>query len=269
MRGVPVVSPISSRSVWGVLQYTQDYDEKYPAGFMPTNGTNVPWAVVIQPYIKSVQLFKCPSNSSTGFMNGSNNTIPLSYMCNGGGDNNYFGGLRPMTTNIAGDGATSIAAIDSTSQVIMVSEMGQRPDGQYRSDPTVWSNLNDLWMQNHLGMSNFLFADGHVKSLKPTATGTPLNLWNNRNAATFFRADRLDARARQRRVAGRSGRHRNQLQIMRRLSPHPPSRSSRTLARLRERGICAATLKQALDIFACEQPLARLRERVRELREGG
>ena len=130
----------------GILQYTQDYDEKYPAGFMPTGGVNVPWPVVIQPYIKSVQLFRCPSNTApeSNFMNGSNNTIPVSYMANGGGDNNYFGGLRPMTTNIGGDGATSIAAIDSTSQVIMVSEMGRTTSGGYRSDPTVWSNLNDL-----------------------------------------------------------------------------------------------------------------------------
>ena len=27
-------------------------------------------------------------------------------------------------------------------------------------------------------MTNFLFCDGHVKSMKPTATGTPLNMWN-------------------------------------------------------------------------------------------
>jgi prepilin-type processing-associated H-X9-DG protein len=26
-------------------------------------------------------------------------------------------------------------------------------------------------------MSNWLFADGHVKALKPTATITPLNMW--------------------------------------------------------------------------------------------
>ena len=170
----------------GIFQYTQDYDEKFPAGYIPTSGTNVPWAVVVQPYVKSVQLFRCPSNTSptANFMNGSDNTIPLSYLANGGGDNGYYGGRRPMTTNLAGDGPTAIASVDSVAQVILVSEMGVRPDGNYRSDPTVWSNTNDLWMQNHLGTSNFLFADGHVKSLKPVATGAPLNMWNIKNTTT-------------------------------------------------------------------------------------
>ena len=29
----------------------------------------------------------------------------------------------------------------------------------------------------HLGSANYLFADGHVKSLRPTQTGTPINMW--------------------------------------------------------------------------------------------
>lgn len=147
----------------------------------------MPWAVVVQPYIKSTQLFKCPSNTAPGtsFMSNSNNTIPVSYMANGGGDNGYYGGLRPMTTNIGGDGATAISAVDSVAQVILVSEMGRRPDGSYRTDGFTWASTDDLFMQNHLGTSNFLFADGHVKSLKPTATGAPLNMWNIKNTTTF------------------------------------------------------------------------------------
>ena len=171
----------------GLLQYNQDYDEKFPAGQMPqATGADVAWPVVVQPYIKSVQLFKCPSNSSTGSMNYTNNTIPMSYLGNGGGDNDQFGGKRPMTTDVPGDGTTSIAAVSSVSQVILVSEMGVRPNGSYRQDPTVYNNADDLWMQNHLTTTNFLFCDGHVKALKPTATGTPLNLWNIKNASTYF-----------------------------------------------------------------------------------
>ena len=84
----------------GVLLYTQDYDEKYPAGYMPTNGVNVPWPVVLQPYVKSTQVFLPPSNTApeNSYMRRSNNTIPVSYLANGGGDNDYFGGRRPMTT---------------------------------------------------------------------------------------------------------------------------------------------------------------------------
>ena len=37
-------------------------------------------------------------------------------------------------------------------------------------------------LQGHLGTTNFLFMDGHVKSLKPTATGSPICMWTINNA---------------------------------------------------------------------------------------
>ena len=56
----------------GILQYTQDYDEKYPmTATMPTAtpkfyggrdwGT---WMVSVHPYVKSTQLYSCPSSRS-------------------------------------------------------------------------------------------------------------------------------------------------------------------------------------------------------------
>ena len=47
--------------------------------------------------------------------------------------------------------------------------------GDFNVNP---SPPNQMKLQNHLSSSNYLFADGHVKALKPTATGTPTNLWN-------------------------------------------------------------------------------------------
>jgi prepilin-type N-terminal cleavage/methylation domain-containing protein len=57
----------------GMLQYTQDYDENYPL-----NGSNVfahasesfgrdqhSWRSLIFPYVKSEQLFVCPSNDDS------------------------------------------------------------------------------------------------------------------------------------------------------------------------------------------------------------
>src|SRR5690349_15983360 len=46
----------------GIFQYTQDYDERYPSRFYG-NGVNYggAWAAVVQPYVKSEQLFQCPS----------------------------------------------------------------------------------------------------------------------------------------------------------------------------------------------------------------
>jgi prepilin-type N-terminal cleavage/methylation domain-containing protein/prepilin-type processing-associated H-X9-DG protein len=167
----------------GIMQYTQDYDEKYPRRridgiSIPANGAtaavpneiDVPWHFVIQPYVKSYQLFKCPSNTSTGGMNRTNGLVPKSYVASNNGDAE-FGGSGPINDGVA------MARVDSPALVIMV---GEHTD---RADPEFWNNQADTNVQGHLGTTNFLFADGHVKALKPTATVTPTNMWNITNAA--------------------------------------------------------------------------------------
>jgi len=44
----------------GLMQYVQDYDEKYPNGL---NQLGAGWIAQVNPYTKSVQLFFCPSDS--------------------------------------------------------------------------------------------------------------------------------------------------------------------------------------------------------------
>lgn len=174
----------------GLLQYTQDYDEKFPMGMDGGSGA-LGWAALIQPYTKSVQVFACPSNTrNTQFMQQSavppatTNVIPQSYMANGMSTRIApieMGGNTPMNTGMGVD----LASIASSSQCIMVYEnMGTQPYAiQYSLFPLI--NLDDCDFTNHLGTSNFLFADGHVKSLKPLATGTPLNMWNVANTTNL------------------------------------------------------------------------------------
>ena len=173
----------------GILQYTQDYDESLPrsrnAGVtLPANGALAsitpawaPWQFVIQPYVKSYQLFKCPSNSASGFTTNSNDLVPKSYQSNGGNvanDPGLFGGDRPMNEGKT----TALAAMDSPSQLLLV---GEHPD---RADPDFFSYSTSITFLSHLQTTtNFLFADGHVKALKPVATGTPVNMWNITNTA--------------------------------------------------------------------------------------
>ena len=45
----------------GLIQYSQDYDEKYP--YSRTDPDPAPWQTKIFPYVKSSQLFACPSNT--------------------------------------------------------------------------------------------------------------------------------------------------------------------------------------------------------------
>ncbi len=43
------------------LQYTQDYDEAYP--LTSFGATNISWTISAEPYMKSIQLFRCPNDS--------------------------------------------------------------------------------------------------------------------------------------------------------------------------------------------------------------
>jgi prepilin-type N-terminal cleavage/methylation domain-containing protein/prepilin-type processing-associated H-X9-DG protein len=173
----------------GVMQYTQDYDERYPmryyGGATPLAVQNAnSWRRQIFPYVKSAQLFLCPSNSNnTGVaedsvpatmaaagLPGGSPVFYRSYAINGA---NTFGGTPPSEY----DRAASLSEIPMTSECILVAEFSQgRP---FTGDITNAEWGDPAWaFKGHLGTSNFLFCDGHVKSMKPLATATPKNLWS-------------------------------------------------------------------------------------------
>lgn len=165
----------------GILQYSQDFDELMPNSRTST-GTSftqwVPWQVNIQPYVKSAQVFKCPSNPATGFVSNTGNTIPVSYLCAGGAGSDPptpWGGRVAMPDgrhNFTFFYTTSLASLQVPSTTLLVGEHISRVDPEfYATDPS-----DAFLFTNHLGTSSFLFADGHVKSLKPTATMNP-NMW--------------------------------------------------------------------------------------------
>src|SRR5690606_4096788 len=49
----------------GIMQYTQDYDENLPLGAVNYLGGRIFWSQSIMPYVKSTQLFECPSFAYT------------------------------------------------------------------------------------------------------------------------------------------------------------------------------------------------------------
>ena len=150
----------------GMLQYTQDYDEKYP--ILRTGAPNYNnWAGRLQPYIKSKQLFACPSNpNNTNRMGnripGEDSDVPVSYGMNFEiGDDAYSGGS-----------GMSIANINEVATRILV---GERIGANDVEPGIMWidwtgNQFRDNGFAGHLGTSNYLFADGHVKSLRPTQT---------------------------------------------------------------------------------------------------
>ena len=126
-------------------QYIQDYDERY---MIQDEATDYLWFEPLQPYIKSTQVFRCPSATDTA--------AESDYLVNG-----FFahGLSQAAFTNtseqiFAGERATNLAEIDYHSWDV----------GEFEP------HLNK---ERHFDGSNYLFADGHVKWLKWAATLRP------------------------------------------------------------------------------------------------
>jgi prepilin-type N-terminal cleavage/methylation domain-containing protein/prepilin-type processing-associated H-X9-DG protein len=177
----------------GILQYVQDYDETLPRSrlyFPPGGGGNWrPWQNGINPYVKSTQLFRCPSNNSNNVRIGNSSpAIAVSYVAISGCGNysasNIGGSGRPAMPH--DDGTATALAPTVLSQLIVPSEtllVAELPvilsDGTTWDDPYTWcTTAKTMEAQDHLGTSNYLFSDGHVKAMKPSATGRVRNYWS-------------------------------------------------------------------------------------------
>ena len=159
-----------------IVQYTQDSDELLPppsAGANPSDSGGVPggsWQQRIFPFVKSTGVYVCPSNTaSSSLENGgaSENfsALPISYA----GNAHYFG--------YNGLAANSLASIQSPASKIMVAEARA---GNVTYGCADWTNngfFRDRGFAGHTGRANYLFGDGHVKSMKPTATMGGYNMW--------------------------------------------------------------------------------------------
>jgi prepilin-type N-terminal cleavage/methylation domain-containing protein/prepilin-type processing-associated H-X9-DG protein len=170
----------------GIMQYTQDYDERLPArviGATPLVAEANSWRRATYPYVKSTELYSCPSNplkekeasdSSDLYLNHAGLPLtsprfPISYGIVGSWTPAIGEGTVPSERNLG----QMLAAIPDTSRTLIVSEIaGEMGYAEMTIDQpdTVW--------KGHLGQVNFLFCDGHVKALKPAATGNPINMWN-------------------------------------------------------------------------------------------
>jgi prepilin-type N-terminal cleavage/methylation domain-containing protein/prepilin-type processing-associated H-X9-DG protein len=180
----------------GISQYAQDFDEVLPPSRL--NSSKLPWHKLVYPYLKSYQIFKCPSHNGDDnlMVNATNGLIPASYLAvTGCSSTSYMNSnFTPGTGNVGGQPAmvpyssTLPAAIKfpvPQSLVVVPSEtllVGEHPgldsSGATYDDPDFWaSTATSMEFQEHLGTTNFLFADGHVKAMKPTKTVSPKNMW--------------------------------------------------------------------------------------------
>ncbi|RYG72101.1 DUF1559 domain-containing protein [bacterium] len=165
----------------GIIQYTQDYDEKMPIDSYGWNGTyNVgDWMHTIQPYSKSYQILRCPSD--THLVNGhAVDPGPLNYDSSyaiskvGVSDGNRAFG-PPVSA--AGDPVSSAEILNPATCVLMTDGNDTRNLRPYAYFPPSATNgisnittteprTMDAIAERHLGTTNVLWCDGHVKAMK-------------------------------------------------------------------------------------------------------
>ena len=152
----------------GLLQYTQDYDEYYPRQNHPAGAS---WRQMIYPYVKSQQVFACPSNPNPDQL-GDSNPVPgvprmvNHYVANGQAAN--WGGKQFKVFAKQADDPVNIASFDETAKIIAVAEYVNAGGGAAIEVNNATNG--QLLFAGHLGTSNYVFMDGHVKALKPTQT---------------------------------------------------------------------------------------------------
>jgi len=178
----------------GLVQYFQDNDECYPAYARPSGNpswADVDWQVLIYPYTKAQGIYTCPDNTNTNWSengdpaqgainltNGAPTKIPAHYTANmagweSGGGPWCFSDVKGNGNDLNGIGlfggcyspGVTQAEVQSPSSTIAVFEL--------RNNSVSLPNAS--WAGNtlfagHTGMSDYLFADGHVKAMRPNAT---------------------------------------------------------------------------------------------------
>lgn len=169
-------------------QYVDDFDGRFPMRFMSPAGNNYEpnpfsWRYLFYPYVKSVQVFCCPSNprydvkaynvNNPVGTNPDSLFIPLSYVCNcaqNDAANKFYG----MFGYSGPADIVNVSTLDSPSRTIAITEHTGGDADHCRINNSASCPL----FAGHLSTSNYLFVDGHVKALRPLQTISPISMWS-------------------------------------------------------------------------------------------
>jgi len=193
----------------GIMQYVQDYDDFFirtnVESGVPTSG----WAWRVYPYVKSVQIFTCPSDTTT--ITGTN--VPISYLYS-----QNISGMTNTPNNTDKGTAWHMAEFTDTTRTILLWEgfgVSGNPEtvgetsscsysgwhercgglgtnkgpasGKVMGAATTGNWISTKWIEGarHLEGANFLAVDGHVKWLKGTnvCVGNSASVATNSNCA--------------------------------------------------------------------------------------
>jgi prepilin-type N-terminal cleavage/methylation domain-containing protein len=166
----------------GVLMYTQDYDENFPRlSYSVATSTNFYWFQALHPYLKSKQIWVCPSESRMGMgYQVRQSDTPRAYIADGiwsDADSVHYSPNNALI-NVS---ASSIARVQSPANMFMIWDgdwfygaiaYDQKTAGRTQDRPGLQaggSGRDDPQWPRHLEGDNYTFADGHTKWLKRSA----------------------------------------------------------------------------------------------------
>jgi len=157
------------------MQYSQDYDEAYPLSSFPAGNNS--WTAGAQPYLKSTQLFRCPSDTGARWdapaAPPADSYYTTSYIMNA-----WIAGTNPYA---------KLPALQRPASVIILAEANADVAQRDHFHPFYWTNDPDMafsaymhgqtWdgghnettelaLRRHLDTFNAMYGDGHVKATR-------------------------------------------------------------------------------------------------------
>ena len=165
-----------------IMMYAQDYDETYPQTQYNTadnvyNRRNS-WRTQIDSYLKNKGVFECPSNPDVNQNDPTNDDDePTRFLISY--NSNRWGTITAPGTLANPNPAIAMADINAPADLISVVEVWKGCalvgsgcsyacyDGDFNYDNAGHRNGH---FAGHNGMTNYIFADGHAKSMRPSTT---------------------------------------------------------------------------------------------------
>lgn len=147
------------------MQYIQDYDGYYPPGQPATSATpgdGMTFASFMQPYLKSMQIFTCPSGSRTSTTAIPGTAVDRRWEANSASSNPTgpwkfaSAGSYGANSNVVTFPGFSSADIPETSKTFLAFDCAWYEAGGL-TPPLLGA------LKRHLDGADFVFCDGHVK----------------------------------------------------------------------------------------------------------
>ena len=164
----------------GLLQYSQDYDEKLVRAWYGGNGDSdggvrYKWMDAIFPYVKSETVFNCPSHSKYSLtFTGPGGPYKFrtanrygSYAINAS-----YWGEPDFEQSPAGEWSTSLADVQDPAGCVWIGESSAHSEFGWENKDDQPSVVDDSprWLdyltERHLGTAGVLYCDGHVKPVR-------------------------------------------------------------------------------------------------------